>query len=83
MNPTQKRRLLVLLRALSRELERIEWECSSALETTSLEVDYTFDLMPSQDENVVDWDSDLPDEIDSKEWPLCVECGNFSPSCVC
>lgn len=72
-----------LLAALYLELERIDWEDSSAFEVTDLEVDDEFDLMPSIDENPVEWEADLVDETDIVRWPLCVECGNFSPSCVC
>jgi len=70
-----------LLRALFEELHRFEWE--DELELDQCEVDLEFDLMPSLDENVIEIDSDLPDETDQVGWPLCVECGNFSPSCVC
>jgi len=72
-----------LLAALYLELERIDWEDSSAFEVADLEVDDEFDLMPSIDENPVEWEADLVDEVDIVRWPLCVECGNFSPSCVC
>lgn len=72
-----------LLAALYLELERQDWIDRDAIEEAVLEVDFEFDLMPSQDENVVDWDADLPDETDHVRYPLCVECGNFSPSCVC
>ena len=81
MNPAQWMRLRVLVRSLHLELERMDWE--TEFELPELEYDLEFDLMPSGDENVVVWDQDHPDEIDSKEWPLCVECGNFLPSCVC
>jgi hypothetical protein len=73
--------LLKLLRALYVELHRFEWE--DMLELDQCEVDLEFDLMPSLDENVIELDSDMPDETDHVGWPLCVECGNFSPSCVC
>jgi len=72
-----------LLAALYLELERMDWDDSSAFESGPDEVDLEFDLMPSLDENVVLWDSDLPNESDHAAWPLCVECGNFTPSCVC
>ena len=72
-----------LLAALYLELERQDWIDRDAIEEAVLEVDFEFDLMPSQDENVVDWDADLPDETDHVRYPLCVESGNFSPSCVC
>lgn len=83
LTPAQKMRLRVLIRSLHLELERIDWDDCSAIELGELEFDIEFDHMPSGDENVVVWDQDHPDEIDSKEWPLCVECGNFLPSCVC
>ena len=70
-----------LLRALYVELHRFEWE--DMLELDQCEVDLDFDLMPSMDENVIELDSDMPDETDHVGWPLCVACGNFSPSCVC
>ena len=80
MSPQLKR----LLRALMFELERQDWADYDAVQTGPREeVDLSFDLMPSGDENVVVWDQDHPNELDAKEWPLCVECGNFLPSCVC
>ncbi len=72
-----------LLAALYLELERIDWEDRLAFEICVDEMDEEFDLMPSMDRNPVEWDSDMPDETDSANWPLCVECGNFTPSCVC
>jgi hypothetical protein len=79
MGPELKR----LLRALFVELERMEWT----------EFD---DDMPNE---VDDWmdsghhDHDYHDEVEFCEdcfddgtpprWPMCVECGNLSPSCVC
>jgi len=72
-----------LLAALYLELERQDWFDSSAFESGPDEVDLEFDLMPSMDENPVEWDADIPDETDLPRWPLCVECGNFTPSCVC
>jgi hypothetical protein len=83
MTPAQWMRLRVLIRCLHIELERIDWDDSSAIDRGNCECDDEFDLLPSGDQNVVVWDQDHPDEIDSKEWPLCVECGNFLPSCVC
>ena len=84
MNPAQWMRLRVLVRSLHLELERMEWE--TEFEHPELEVDLSFDYHGEFCEDCnddADMDSDLPDEIDSKEWPLCVECGNFLPSCVC
>ena len=72
-----------LLAALYLELERIDWEDRDAFELGPEEIDLEFDLMPSLDENVVEWEADMPDEVDVVPWPLCVECGNFTPSCVC
>ena len=79
MNPNLRK----LLAALYLELERQDWIDSSAIEVAEIEVDDEFDLMPSLDENPVEWESDLVDEVDVVPWPLCVECGNFTPSCVC
>lgn len=81
MKPAQLIRLRILINALHRELERIEWE--TEFELDQCEVDLSFDLMPSGDENAIEIDADLPDETDHVGWPMCVECGNFSPSCVC
>ena len=83
MTNDQRKRLLDLLAALYLEFERLDWEDREAFECCPDEVDDEFDLMPSMDENAVDWDADLPDETDVPNWPLCVECGNFTPSCVC
>jgi len=77
------RNLRRLLIALYLELERQDWTDHDAIEYGILECDFEFDLMPSNDENVVEWDADMPDESDHAAYPLCVECGNFSPSCVC
>lgn len=74
-----------LLAALYLELERIDWEDADAFEidvTPDRECDGSFDygdgFHPGSE-----IDDDLPDETDHLSWPLCVECGNFSPSCVC
>ena len=75
--------LRALLRALYQELERLDWLDSEAFLTGPDETDEEFDLMPSMDDNPVDWDADLPDETDYANWPLCVDCGNFTPSCTC
>jgi len=87
MTPAQKMRLRVLIRSLHLELERIDWDDVDAVQTgPHEEVDMSFDYHGEfcQDcKDDTDMDSDLPDEFDSKEWPLCVECGNFLPSCVC
>ena len=83
MKADQKKRLYDLLAALYLEFERLDWEDREAFQCCVDEVDDDFDLMPSMDENPVDWDADLPDETDHPKWPLCVECGNFTPSCVC
>ena len=72
-----------LLTALYLELERLDWIDKDARMNGPVEIDEDFDLMPSLDENPVEWDADLPDETDLINWPICVECGNFSPSCVC
>ena len=80
MKLEQFRRLRVLIQALRLELERIDWEDADAENDHPDEVDMSADYFGDR------WsylDADLPDEVDSKEWPLCVECGNFSPSCVC
>ena len=72
-----------LLIALILELERLEWLDSEAFQVGPDELDEDFDLMPSMDENPVEWDADLPDESDIVNSPICVECGNFAHSCVC
>ena len=72
-----------LLAALYLELERMDWADHDDFNIGVDEIDVEFDLMPSLDQSAVQWDADLPDETDSIRWPLCVECGNFTPSCIC
>ena len=84
-----------LLAALYLELERLDWLDSSAFEGGPIEIDGSFDYVSNQDSQgrleftpigryaAEDLDGDLPDKTDHANWPLCVECGNFTPSCVC
>ena len=85
MDLAQQWRLRVLMRALLDELQRLEWVDIDAEQTAPHdEVDYSFDLMPSDDGNPVVWDVDHPDEIDhGPVGPLCVECGNYGEACIC
>ena len=80
MKLEQFRRLRVLIQALRLELERIDWEDADAENDHPDEVDFSADYFGFEWAHL---DDDLPDEIDSKEWPLCGECGNFSHSCIC
>ena len=84
-----------LLAALYLELERLDWLDSSAFEGGPIEIDGSFDYVCNQDPmgrlvftpigrySAEEIDGDFPDETDHANWPLCVECGNFTPSCVC
>ena len=95
MRPDQKLRLQLLIQALQHELERLEWEDREALEGGPIEIDGSLDYVINQDSfgrltfspigeyAAHDLDGDFPDETDHAAWPLCVECGNFTPSCVC
>ena len=73
-----------LLAALYLELERMDWDDSSAIELDKWEVDFDFDYIPGESVAMAPLnEDDCPDETDHAAWPLCVECGNFTPSCVC
>lgn len=86
MNRIHYIRLRALFTALIEEIDRWEWEDREALEewglTLNEQVDCSFDLEVGE-HPCSSIDDDHPDETDHVEWPLCVECGNFSPSCVC
>ena len=71
-----------LLHALFLELERLDWEDFNAIELGPVECDSSFDYGDGEHPGS-EIDDDLPDETDFANWPLCVECGNFTPSCTC
>ena len=85
MNRVHWIRLRALCLAMMEEIERLEWEDADALEidvTPDRECDGSFDYGDGN-HPCSSIDDDLPDETDHAAWPICVECGNFSPSCVC
>jgi hypothetical protein len=73
----------------------MDWEDATAIEGGPVEIDGSFDYVSNQDSQgrlefthisryaAEDLDGDFPDETDHVKWPICVECGNFTPSCVC
>lgn len=72
-----------LLGALYLELERQDWWDSSAIELDDDETDFDFDYIPGEDVTIDEVGGLDETDYGGDAWPICVECGNFSPSCVC
>lgn len=87
MNRKQRIRLRALIEEMQWQLEVLEWFDREAIEQDfppDRECDGSFDYIPGVCVAMCALDEDdEPDESDHASWPICVECGNFSPSCVC
>ena len=82
MNRKQLIRLRELCRALFEHLESLEWLVEHDDDDLPDEIDDDFDYLEGRPTAVL-IEPTFIDESDSVPWPICVECGNFTPSCVC
>jgi len=81
MRPAQFLRLRALIHALHLELDRLDWTCHD--HDMPDEVDIDGELIDHDYHDEVEFCEDAFDDLSPPRWPMCVECGNLSPSCVC